>query len=327
MLRKWQKLLSGIEAEISISEKASSHHIESFEIVAPSEGEDQEQNHGGQDVCQDVPDAPEREEAQGEKSNSAEEKEVDIEAEEIETEHTETEDEAEPEETDEVETENETEPELENEDENAEHGDYNRRSFYRKQDDYRRRLQVAFAIIIGKVAEDLGVYATDGDDVWDVEALAIRRFDHSPLQSCRQGKERERVVLALDFSGSCWDYSFFFQALAKVAEKFGDVEVFDASNGFDTSDEGRNLCLTDGKEYPFSHFKNRTIIFFGDFDGGASLVKLSQIAKVYWFSCEDRYYDLDEHSWCEGYRLRDFRGKYFLCFNERDFLSLAKKIR
>jgi len=318
MLRKWQKLLSGIEVEIPIPEEARSHdHIENFEIIEPPEGEDQEKNHGGQDVCQDVPDAPEREEAQEENSTSAEENKTG----EVEPEHTETEDEAE--ETDEVETENETEPEPEN----AEHGDYNRRSFYRKKDDYRRRLQAAFATIIGKVAEDLGAYATDGDDVWDVEALAMRRFDHRPLQSCRHGIEKERVVLALDFSGSCWDYSFFFQALAKVAEKFGDVEVFDASNGFDTSDEGRNLCLTDGKEYPFSHFKNRTIIFFGDFDGGASLVKLSQIAKIYWFSCEDRYDDLDEHNWCEGYRLRDFRGKYFPCFNERDFLSLAKKIR
>lgn len=73
--------------------------------------------------------------------------------------------------------------------------------------------------------------------------------------------------------------------------------------------------------------KNKPIIFFGDFDGGASLVKLSKIAKVYWLSCEKRYKDLHEHSWCEGYKLQDFRGKYYVCYNERDFIKLIKKIR
>jgi hypothetical protein len=312
MLRKWQKLLQDLPVDELPQEKACSHdHIEDFQIVEPPpEGEDQEQNHGGQDVCQDVPDAPEREEAHGENAEPEETNE-----------ETESEDEAGTEE----EYESGTEPEED--DETETNGDYNRRSLYKQQDYYRRRLQSVFATVVSKIAEDLTGYDTDGDELWDIEALMKRRFTHRPLQSCRKSLEKERVVLALDFSGSCWDYSSFFQSLAKVAEKFGDVEVFDASNGFDVSGEEANQCLTDGKAYSFSYFKNRTVIFFGDFDGGASLVQLSQIAKVYWFSCEERYDDMDEHSWCEGYKLSDFRGKYFPCFNERDFLFLAKKIR
>jgi hypothetical protein len=79
------------------------------------------------------------------------------------------------------------------------------------------------------------------------------------------------------------------------------------------------------------YFYNRTVIFFGDFDGGASICRLSKKSKLYWFSCEQRYEDLQEHSWCEGLDLRmdfkHYRERYFKCVDEKDFLRLAKKIR
>jgi hypothetical protein len=143
------------------------------------------------------------------------------------------------------------------------------------------------------------------------------------LQDCRKSLEKSSVILALDFSGSCFGYSSFFKKLAQIAEKFKDVVVLDASNGFD----GQNWCYTERKYYSWESLRGRTIIFFGDFDGGASLVELSKIAKVYWLSCEERYIDLSEHDWCEGYSLDDFRGKYYPCTNEIDFCKIIKKIR
>ena len=74
------------------------------------------------------------------------------------------------------------------------------------------------------------------------------------------------------------------------------------------------------------NFQNRTIIFFGDFDGGDAPVLASGNNKVYWFSCENRYADMDEHDWC-SYTLADFKGKYYNCETEDDFIRLAKKVR
>jgi len=322
MIREWQKILSEFEVFEVLSEVGTHDHVENFDIVEPAAGEDQQLNHGGDDVCQDVENAPPLEEAIGkEQDNQDFEKPTDN--------------------TNENENENDSDNDNDNDNDstdnadesdelnNDENGEMNRRSLYEEAIEALRirRLRSAFATVISKVAEDLAGYDVDGDDLWDVEALMTRRFTNRPLYSCRKSLEKEKVILALDFSGSCWDYSNFFKSLAEIAEKFGDVEVFDASNGFSVSEDNYNLCLTDKNYYPFSYFKNRVVIFFGDFDGGASLVDLSRIAKVYWFSCEERYDDLDEHDWCDGYTLRDFKGSYYECISEADFMRLVKKIK
>ncbi|MCX7927297.1 MAG: hypothetical protein N2606_04095, partial [Candidatus Omnitrophica bacterium] len=206
-------------------------------------------------------------------------------------------------------------------------GEIERKSFYNSislEEMRMRRLATTFALIVSKIAEDYSIYENDGDDIWDIKRLMLRRFTKEPLSKCRLGLERERLILALDFSGSCIPQSRFFKRLSEIASKNKDIEVFDASNGFDLED---NYSITDNQSYKFDYFKNRIVIFFGDFDGGASLVRLSKIAKVYWFSCEDRYDDLCEHGWCCGYSLEDFKGKYYRCLDENDFIKLTKKIR
>lgn len=203
----------------------------------------------------------------------------------------------------------------------------NHRSYYKELQQLKnKRLQSALAIVISKLAEDLCGYDIEGDDLWNINELMLRRFNNRPLQSCRKSLEREKIIIALDFSGSCYGYSEFFQSIAKLAEKFGDVEIFNASNGF--SEE--NYCISNNKSYALDYFTNRTIIFFGDFDGGASLVELSKKSNLYWFSCEERYDDLYQHDWCADYKLSDFKNynkKYFECTNEDDFLKLIKKVK
>ena len=232
------------------------------------------------------------------------------------------------EEIEELEDEENEEGEDEEYEEYEETGIYNKNSLYNEavKKAYTLKLQRAFAICIAKLAEDLSNNDTDGDDLWDVNALMLRRFTRRNILSCKKSEEKEKIVLALDFSGSCKDYSNFFYRLARLSEKHKDIEIFDASNGF-CEEEGYNYSLTNKEDKPFSYFYNRTIIFFGDFDGGASIVRLSKKAKVYWFSCEERYDDLDEHDWCEGYTLKDFKGVYYKCYNEDDFIKLIKKIR
>src|SRR5690606_25807799 len=105
-----------------------------------------------------------------------------------------------------------------------------------------------------------------------------RRFTGRSLFSCRKSLTKERIILALDFSGSCHFNSRFFSTLARFAEKMGDVEVVDASNGFNSW----NWSFTQKKQCPAEEMFGRKVVFFGDFDGGASLVELSKKADVYW---------------------------------------------
>lgn len=311
---EWRKYLEDVNFDIPEIEDPETHEkVGSQEIVEPpQDGEDKEQAHGGDDACSEVEDAPEREEANG----ASEEKQ----------DHSESE--GDDENPLDLEGSNHSDDFEEETSDSSSDGDYKRQSKYDNSLEYLRikRIQNAVATVISKVAEDLSGYDTDGDDLWDIQAIMTRRFTRRPIYSCRKSLEKEKIIIGLDFSGSCREYSEFFASVLKSAEELNDVEIVDASNGFGTG-EYTTYSITYKVERPFSYFGGRTVIFFGDFDGGASIVELSRIAKVYWFSCEERYEDLDEHNWCEGYTLHDFKGKYYKCTSEMDFLRLMKKIR
>lgn len=317
MLRSWEKY-------INICSEENNEEVENKNIIQ-EEKEDieeiyeatslmSEDAHGGNEATCDIEDSENAsEEGEQEKKQiniNSKEKEEDKENEEIE----------------ELEEDEENEDGEENEEKRT--GIYNKNSLYNEavKKAYTLKLQRAFAICIAKLAEDLSNNDTDGDDLWDVNALMLRRFTRRNILLCKKSEEKEKIILALDFSGSCKDYSNFFYKLARISEKHKDIEIFDASNGF-CEEEGYNYSLTNKENKPFSYFYKRIILFFGDFDGGASIVRLSEKAKVFWFCCEERYDDLDEHDWCEEYTLKDFKGVYYKCYNEDDFIKLIKKIR
>ncbi|MDM7321094.1 MAG: hypothetical protein P3W91_005130 [Fervidobacterium sp.] len=200
------------------------------------------------------------------------------------------------------------------------------------------KLRNLVAIMLRRLTEDSFIFAR-GDEEWDAYQL-MTRFG-TPPHRCKKRPVRVRVILALDFSGSCAAWSKFFLDVAQIALKFKDVEVVDASNGFN---EERGLiefldekhiqeALSEGevqssqRTAPLSYLDGRKVIFFGDFDGGASIVRLSRRAQVIWFSNEDRYEDMTEHSWCEGFSLKDFMGKYFKVLSVEDFERSIRKLR
>ena len=200
------------------------------------------------------------------------------------------------------------------------------------------KLRNLVAIMLRRLAEDSFIFER-GDEEWDAYQL-MTRFG-TPPHRCKKRPVRDRVILALDFSGSCATWSKFFLDVAQIALKFKDVEVVDASNGFN---ETRGLiefldekhiqeALSEGevqssqRTAPLSYLDGRKVIFFGDFDGGASIVRLSRRAQVIWFSNEDRYEDMTEHDWCEGFSLKDFKGKYFKVLSVEDFERTIRRLR
>ena len=86
------------------------------------------------------------------------------------------------------------------------------------------------------------------------------------------------------------------------------------------SEADLTYCFTDEKYYSLDHFvkhlkDGNSILIFADFDGGRSYCWLTNFIKrkdkFIWFSSEERYDDLYEHSWNEGLSLkRNFKGLY-----------------
>jgi len=212
--------------------------------------------------------------------------------------------------------------EEQQEQEQEQQGSFQRESYYQDRPVlFTGFLQNSFAKLIRHLSEESFLWQ-EGDEQWDFQKLFKRRFYGYPLRACRKAKRKEKIVLALDFSGSCAHLTEFFLSLAQIAFRFQEVEVLDASNGF--AEENQRI----GQEgvVLFQELFGRKVLFFGDFDGGASLVELSQRAKVWWFSCEERYEDLSEHDWCKGYTLQDFKGIYLPCRNEQELVKLVSKL-
>ena len=189
----------------------------------------------------------------------------------------------------------------------------------------RRRLSRTLGVIMAKVAEDLAGRPIPGDEEWDPDSLMERRLTRRPLSQCRISREKRSLVLILDTSGSCLPQARFYNRLADAAVKAGDVELYAAPNAGLLARRGRRGWK--GLADPSWKFKGRTIIFFGDFDGGDAVVEASWRNKVYWFCSEGtRYPSMREHPWC-SHTLSQFKGHYFLCRNDDEFLNLWRKVR
>jgi hypothetical protein len=188
----------------------------------------------------------------------------------------------------------------------------------------RRRIITTFALLMSKVAEDLTGWPIPGDDEWSVPDLMARHLDRRPLTQCRRSREKERVVVIIDTSGSCLHQARFFSSIATAAVAAGDVELYEAPNAGIRAKKGRHSWRP--VEEKGWNFSRRTVIFFGDFDGGDAVIRASRRNKLYWFCSENRYPDIRVHPWC-SLSLKSFRGRFFRCTAEEDFVRLLRRVR
>lgn len=217
-----------------------------------------------------------------------------------------------------------------------------------------RKLKYAVNLLFERIAEELSYESEEGQVKWDAKKLLKRSIDKSiPLAKCKTSKKKEKIVLILDTSGSCKEQAGFYSQVAKVGADRDDVEIFLAPNGVleykyengrwrpvgeeDMLPEAR-MNPEGGNENWNNFFKNRTIVFFGDYDAGDSVVEASWNNNVWWFSSEGitprwdadhgienrlGYLDLREHSWCH-YGWEDFEGIYLESGTPEEFLKNLK---
>jgi hypothetical protein len=182
-------------------------------------------------------------------------------------------------------------------------------------------MQMTFARIVAKLAEDFAGLPIPGDDEWDIDALISRSMDRRPIQSCRLSRERESLIVVMDVSGSCKDHAEFFQRISALAASHQDVELMSGNNGRieawwhpATSSWRQVTC----GRWPFRH---RTILFFGDHDGVAIVSDSSQRNRITWFSNETR-----PEKNC-GRAPPHFNGWYVPCGDDADLIKVARRLR
>lgn len=197
---------------------------------------------------------------------------------------------------------------------------------------YSRRIATKFVRLLQLLAEDFSdEYILEEEELFDPVQLMMRRYSKKSLYSCMLGIKKEKIVILVDTSGSCSDFFDMFEQIVKIAAEFKEIEVYTAPNGYIVKKieykrgEITEVDVEDQMGGGNWKFRNRVILFFGDFDGGDSVIIASWTNKVYWFSNEDRYDDTIDHGWCK-LPLSKFKGKYLEVFSLDDVLKQAKQM-
>ena len=189
-----------------------------------------------------------------------------------------------------------------------------------------RNLATRFARMISKVAEDSAELPSEGDEDWDLVELLKRRFTGRLISQCRMTREKRRVAVVLDTSPSCEHQARLFGSIARIAEKLGDCELYDAPNfaimARKTGAEWETLPETE-REW---RFKGRVVLAFGDFDGIERICQASAVRgnKIYWFCCEERPSVLESN---RDYFVKHYKSHYHPATNLHQLMRALRRVR
>lgn len=199
-----------------------------------------------------------------------------------------------------------------------------------------KRLANTLSIMVSKLAEDRVGEVIIGEDEWDIEQLMMRGITKRNIYSCMQSRERENIALVLDSSPSCSGMAKLYSKMAFLSAKIGCLDIYLAPNGYVThkynirtgiydaifdKDNDKNSILL-GLDKLQNFFKNRVILFFGDWDGTEYIEEASHHNELHWFHSEFRYDEQDDIP-----HLRRYNGAIYACKTREDLISTIKTIR
>ena len=200
-----------------------------------------------------------------------------------------------------------------------------------------KRLANTLSIMVSKLAEDRVGEPIIGEDEWDIEQLMMRSITKRNIYSCMQSRERENIALVLDSSPSCQRMAKLYSKMAFLSAKLGCLDIYLAPNAFvthkynirtgeydvifDKDDDKNSIVLGLDKLHNF--FKNRVVLFFGDWDGERYILPASNHNEIHWFHSEFSY---DKDDWSTS-ALKDYHGAIYGCATREDLISVIKTIR
>ena len=203
-----------------------------------------------------------------------------------------------------------------------------------------RRLANTLAIMVSKLAEERSGDVIIGEDEWDLQELMMRSITKRNIYSCMQSRERENIVLILDSSPSCQSTSQLYAKIAMLSVKIGCLDVYLAPNAYIThkmnsktyqyepvfdldKDKSSIVC---GMDKLHSFFKNRVILYFGDWDGEDTIAKASHTNELHWFNREYDYKSTNRFT-REIRRNTIYNGSAYGCKTREDLISITKTMR
>jgi hypothetical protein len=193
-----------------------------------------------------------------------------------------------------------------------------------------RRLQTEFYRLVEMIAEEKTkqfdpslVAGSLAKAEYDVRRMALRRFEGKPPAYYKMPRVRESVVLILDNSGSMVPYANMLRALADVAARRRDVEIYIAPNGHVEEELAPVERPVDHGEF-MRRTAGRKVIYVGDFDGANTPIELSWRNDVIWIAPEERYRKFLSHNWVR-YGEDKFKGTFVRAFSIDDILAGIRK--
>jgi hypothetical protein len=193
-----------------------------------------------------------------------------------------------------------------------------------------RRLQTEFYRVLEMLAEEKTKHfdpSLVGGLVkaeYDVKKMALRRYEGKPPTRYKAPRVREAVVLVLDNSGSMVGWADMLRAMAELAARRRDVEVYLAPNGH--VEEQIAPVRREVKHDDFmKKMSGRKIIYVGDFDGTNTPIELSWRNEVIWIAPESRYRRFQSHNWAK-YDESKYKGAFIRTFTIDGTLKALKKV-
>ena len=192
-----------------------------------------------------------------------------------------------------------------------------------------RRLQTEFYRLVEMIADektkqfDPSLAGSLAKAEYDVRRMALRRFEGKPPTYYKMPRVRESVVLILDNSGSMVPYANMLRALADIAAKRRDVEIYIAPNGHVEEELAPVERPVDHGEF-MRRTAGRKVIYVGDFDGANTPIELSWRNDVIWIAPEERYRRFLSHNWVR-YGEDKFKGTFIRAFSVDDILAGIRK--
>lgn len=190
------------------------------------------------------------------------------------------------------------------------------------------RVARMFAVIVGKLAEDISYQEINGNEFWDAKKIMKRQIDNRPLHKCKKDYKQRKLALLVDTSPSCRDEAVFYSKISSGAMLRDDIDIFLCPNGhIDARFDREKMKFVVDERSDRWELDGRTILYFTDWDGSEEICHHSRSTNLYWFDNADPglYWNgSDEHS--REIRGR-FRGTHYECQEKDQFERLARKIR
>jgi hypothetical protein len=193
-----------------------------------------------------------------------------------------------------------------------------------------RRLQTEFYRLLEMLAEEKTKHfdpSLVGGLVkaeYNVKKMALRRYEGKPPTRYKAPRVREAVVLVLDNSGSMYSWAEMLTAMAELAAKRRDVEVYLAPNGY-VEEQIAPVRRKVSHDDFMKKMSGRKIIYVGDFDGTNTPVELSWRNEVIWIAPESRYRRFLSHSWAK-YDESKYKGAFIRTFTIGDTIKALRKV-